>query len=289
LAFFNILAAGAYGIVMGVDRSRGFLGVTPLVSAYAHAHLAAVGWVAMMVVGLSYRLIPMMLPAAMPTGSAIALSAVLLECGLAIVIAALLSGSDWLVAGALVILGGLASFVTQIRRAVRHRMPRPPALPRRDWSTWQTHTALLWLLVSAVLGTALVVGVPADWTTPLTWIYGVAALVGFLAQIVVGMQGRLVPFYAWYRAFAAAGGTRSSRETFFCSGRPGCRCSRSVSQAKRGGLFQVAPRCCSRDWRPARRTSVTCCSKRRRHDEEVESRNGGSRGVAVSSHGVSAL
>jgi hypothetical protein len=29
--------------------------------------------------------------------------------------------------------------------------------------------------------------------------------VGFLAQIVTGMQGRLVPLYAWYRAFAAKG------------------------------------------------------------------------------------
>ena len=34
---------------------------------------------------------------------------------------------------------------------------------------------------------------------------GVAGLVGFLAQIVTGMQGRLVPLYAWYRAFAAKG------------------------------------------------------------------------------------
>ena len=30
-------------------------------------------------------------------------------------------------------------------------------------------------------------------------------LVGFLAQVVTGMQGRLVPFYAWYRAFAVKG------------------------------------------------------------------------------------
>lgn len=56
LAFFNIIAAALFGILMGLDRSRSFLGITPLVAAYAHAHLAAVGWVAMMVVGLSYRL-----------------------------------------------------------------------------------------------------------------------------------------------------------------------------------------------------------------------------------------
>jgi hypothetical protein len=38
------------------------------------------------------------------------------------------------------------------------------------------------------------------------WLYGVAGLVGFLAQMVVGMQGRLVPLYAWYRSRAAREG-----------------------------------------------------------------------------------
>jgi hypothetical protein len=90
-------------------------------------------------------------------------------------------------------------------------MPRPPKLPARDWSTWQTHTALLWLIVAAGLGVALSIGVPAGLRLTVMWVYGVAGLVGFLAQIVVGMQGRLVPLYAWYRAFAARNGTPPPR------------------------------------------------------------------------------
>ena len=34
--------------------------------------------------------------------------------------------------------------------------------------------------------------------------YGVFGLVGFLAQIVVGMEGRLLPIFAWYWAYANA-------------------------------------------------------------------------------------
>lgn len=116
--------------------------------------------------------------------------------------------NDWAaitrVGGGLVA-AGFASFAVQIRRTLQHRMPRPPALPRRDWSTWQTHLALLWLLVAIGLGLALSVGVRDQWRAGLSWVYGVAGLVGFLAQIVVGMQGRLVPLYAWYRAMAARG------------------------------------------------------------------------------------
>ena len=44
-------------------------------------------------------------------------------------------------------------------------------------------------------------GIPPDapWIIELGWIYGTAGLVGFLAQIVVGIQGRLLPLYGWYR------------------------------------------------------------------------------------------
>ena len=35
--------------------------------------------------------------------------------------------------------------------------------------------------------------------------YGVFGLVGFLAQIVVGMEGRLLPIFAWYWAYANTG------------------------------------------------------------------------------------
>jgi hypothetical protein len=205
LAFFNMLAAAVLGILIGFDRTRGVLGLSPLGMMLAHAHLAAVGWVVMMVVGLSYRLIPMILPAAMPTGASLALSAILLEGGLVVLVVALLRESSFVWCGALLIVAGLASFVTRIRLMVARRLPRPPALPRRDWSTWQTHAAFVWLLVTAALGLALSVGVPDEHRLTTMWIYGGAGLLGFLAQIVVGMQGRLVPLYAWYRAFASKG------------------------------------------------------------------------------------
>lgn len=205
LAFFNVLAAAGLGILLGLDRTRGFLGVAPLALMFGHIHLAVVGWATMMVVGLAYRLIPMMLPAAIPTGRALAVSAVLMESGLVVLIVTLLTAPGWVPVGAALITAGLASFVMQIRRTLAHRVPRPPALPRRDWSTWQTHVALVWLSIAAALGLVLSADLLAEHRLTLMWMYGVAGLVGFLAQIVVGMQGRLVPLYAWYRAGAAKG------------------------------------------------------------------------------------
>ena len=147
----------------------------------------------------------MILPAAMPVGSSMAASAILLETGVAVLAVALLTGSKWTTAGALLVVAGLSSFVARVRTIVRRRMPPPAALARPDWATWQTHVAFIWLFVAALLGVLLAMPLQTPWTTELGWLYGTLGLVGFLAQIVVGIQGRLLPMHGWYRAFEAGG------------------------------------------------------------------------------------
>jgi hypothetical protein len=206
LAFANIALAAVLGGAIGLDRAYGVFRWSVVSATFAHAHLAAVGWPMMMVVGLAYRLVPMFLPARMPTGRRLALSAALLQSGLSVTVVAQLTGSRLLPAGALLLVLGFTAFMSNIRAAVKHRLPRPPALPARDWSTWQTHVAIVWLCVAVGLGGALTMMPAGPWQIAAAWVYGVAGLVGFLAQVVVGIQGRLVPLYAYYRAMAARDG-----------------------------------------------------------------------------------
>lgn len=211
LAFANMTAAALLGVAVALDRAHGLYRFPLQTTVFAHVHLAAIGWPVMMVVGLAYRLVPMFLPAKMPSGVALVTSAICLELGLILVVASLLAGRVWLPLGALLILTGLAAFARKMRAAVTEKLPRPPALPSRDWSTWQTQVAIGWLLVAAALGAVLTVTTPGPGQIRIAWVYGVAGLVGFLAQIVVGIQGRLVPLYAYYRAMAALGGQPPAR------------------------------------------------------------------------------
>lgn len=196
LAFANVLVAGSVGVWLALARQSGTLTISPLAAALAHGHLAVIGWATMMIVGVSYRLIPMFLPAAMPAGAGLAASALLLEAGgVGLAGAFVLGGArlPW----TLLVIGGLASFVWQVRKMLGARRPRPVDLPRPDWSTWQTHVALLSLVVTTGLGLWLAV---QDSVPAVSWLYGVLGLVGFAAQMVVGIQGRLLPLHAWYRA-----------------------------------------------------------------------------------------
>ena len=207
LAFANLLGAGLFGILIGLDRSRGFLAVSPIDVTYAHAHVAALGWAAMMIMGLGYRLIPMLLPSAMPAGRALWLSAIFVEAGLGLLVVTALTRRPLMPAGSLLILAGLLSFAVQIARRARTRLPKPPSLPRRDWSLLQVRASFAWLLIAGVLGLWLAMADTA-FAPQLAWLYGTAGLLGFIGQIIAAMHGRLVPYYAWYRATVRRGGAR---------------------------------------------------------------------------------
>jgi hypothetical protein len=205
LAFANMLLASVFGMVIGLNRLYGWWPWSPMSAAFGHAHLAAVGWALMMVAGLSYRLVPMIVPAEMPAGRTLAISAVLMEVGVLWLAIALPAGSAWTPVAALVIVAGIASFIIRIRRTIARKRPAPPALPRPDWATWQTHTAFGWLLVATGTGLTLTLPIDPAWIGTLRWIYGTAGLAGFLAQIVLGIQGRLLPLYGWYRLMEQGG------------------------------------------------------------------------------------
>ena len=68
LAAANLSAAASAGILLGLDKVYHFLPGFVLANVFAHAHLAAVGWATMTVVGVGYRLLPMVIPAKAPSG-----------------------------------------------------------------------------------------------------------------------------------------------------------------------------------------------------------------------------
>lgn len=207
LAFANVTAAGVAGLLLAINRVTGLLPWSPVSLASAHAHLAVLGWAMMMIFGVAYRLIPMFVPAAMPTGARLAASAVLLEIGTLGVAGSLAVGrspAPWLVfVGA-----ALIAFFGVVRTIVRDKRPRPVDLPPRDWSTWHTHLAMAYLFVATLLGVCVAVASPSP---ALLWSYGAAGLLGFVVQMVVGIGGRLLPLYVWYRALERGEGAVPDR------------------------------------------------------------------------------
>lgn len=199
LAFCNLLAAGLFGVLIGLEKQ--LVHVLPgylLHSVYAHAHLATLGWATMMVMGLGYRLLPMILPAAMPPAAHTAASAILAQAGLVVLVVALPAGSTGGVrVGALLAVSGLAVFVAGVATMLRQRKPSPKDLPRPDYGTLHALQGLVYLALAAVVGLAMALAPPGAWKIAVAPAYGVIALLGFLAQMVLGVAARILPMFAW--------------------------------------------------------------------------------------------
>ena len=200
LAFVNVVGATTMGVLLGFDKVYHFLPGYVLANVVAHAHFAVIGWASMMVVGIGYRLLPMVLPAEMPRGRTLYASAILLEAGAIGLFITLMLRSRWVAVFAAVTVAGLVAFIAHAAAMLKRRRPRPPDLPAVDYAGRHAGLALGSLAVAAALGMVLALSEPSDLTMRMALAYGVFGLVGFLAQMVAGMQLRLLPLLAWYSA-----------------------------------------------------------------------------------------
>lgn len=202
LAFVNIVLAGLLGALIGIDKTTDVLPGYVLDHVAAHAHLAALGWATFMVMGAAYRLLPMFLPAAVPRGRALLAESLLTEVGLLALVAGLFYGARWVVLPALAYAAGVALFLRRVGWMLGNRRPSPKELVRPDLAFGHIAAAFSCLVLATGLGLWLAT-MPASESTPrLIMLYGILALIGFLAQMVVGISIRLLPLYAWMRQFA---------------------------------------------------------------------------------------
>lgn len=204
LAFLNFAAAATMGVLLAVHKVHPFLPGSLLGHVFAHAHLAAIGWVAMMVVGVAYRLLPMVLPAQMPSGWRLYASAALLEIGAAGLFASLFFQTRGTWVFALAIVAGFAVFLGHAAWMVRHPRPRPPAIRSPDPALLHAGAAFASLATACGLGIWLSLEGMSERSLPAAAAYGVFGLLGFLAQMVIAMEGRLLPLLAWFWAASNA-------------------------------------------------------------------------------------
>jgi len=204
LACVNFWIAASMGLLIATDKVAPFLPGFVLANVFAHAHLAALGWATMMVVGVGYRLLPMLLPSKMPSGWMVYLTAALLEIGALGLFATLLLRSAAAAAFGGLVVAGLAAFGSQIVWMLRHRVAKPLGTPNVDFALLHAAAAAVSLLAAVGIGLMLLARPSSPAMLRAAGAYGVFGLVGFLAQIVVGMETRLLPMATWYWAYAAS-------------------------------------------------------------------------------------
>jgi hypothetical protein len=206
-ACVNFWLAATMGVLVAIDKVWPFLPGYVLSNVFAHAHLAAIGWATMMVVGVGYRLLPMVLPSKMPSGASVYASAILLEAGVLGLFAALVMQTTWAVVFGAIVVAGLVVFLGHVMWMASHPVPKPARAPRFDFAIAHAGVAGSCLAGAAVIGLVLLATPESSASLRAAAAYGVLGLAGALAQMVVAMNTRLLPMAAWCWAYARSGYT----------------------------------------------------------------------------------
>jgi hypothetical protein len=195
LALTYLVSTLVLGIVLLHNLHTGFLGGSRASVLASHLHVAIVGWLLVMIVGVSHRLLPMFLLAHGADTSWTRRALGLLGAGvpvLALGLGLAQPGAAW--AGAVMLLAGLGCFYRQVFAFLRARVRK-----QLDVGMRFAATALAFLAASATLGP-----VTLAWggSSPrLGTVYVLAGLLGGIVLFVIGFFYKIVPMLAWTAHF----------------------------------------------------------------------------------------
>ena len=198
-ALFWISWTAAMGLYVAASKCWNFSPFDTVAQMHAHAHLGAVGFFLMMLVGVSYKLVPMFCLSDLQSPRRAAWSIALLNFGLLGLFLTILFSSPWKLAFAGVVIFALAIYGWEIFAIVRARQRRV-----LDWGLKYFLTATSLLIPLSLLALVLCwPGLPATiFTTQLENVYGFLALLGVLTFAILGMLYKIVPFLVWYSSYS---------------------------------------------------------------------------------------
>ena len=206
LAFLNLSLAGTWGVLLGLEKQG--IHVLPsmiLPDVFAHAHVAALGWATMIAVGSLPRLLPMFLPAAMPDESTGTRTAWALEIGVLLLFVGFVAWPPAAPIGTAVVLFTLAGLATTTLRLRDNSRPAPRGLRRPDFGVLHALQSVAYLIACLVLAIYLVIVPLSELQLRVMTVYDVLGLLGFLGQLVIGVQMRLLPTVAWIQGYVGSG------------------------------------------------------------------------------------
>jgi hypothetical protein len=195
LALAGFALTLVFGLALAVNRVWTFLPPATFPLVHAHFHLALLGWVLPMVMGVAARVYPMFLLAREPGGWPGRAQLAGFAFGVPAVVIGILASRWVLAAGALAVSAavlGHGLWVLDMVRTARR--------PRLDWGLRLVLAGTLFLIPTVLLGLGLALEVVSG--PRLGVAYAVLALGGWASLTIAGMMLKIIPFLVWYRAYS---------------------------------------------------------------------------------------
>lgn len=173
--------------------------LNPIAVMNAHAHLGAVGFFTMLIMGVSYKLVPMFTLGEVQSHRRATASVVLLSVGLAGLFFGILLQKPWKLAFVAVMLAAFVLFGWETIAILRARRRRT-----WDWGIIYFVTALAMLVPLSILAVVLCwPDLPVNqFTMQLESVYGFLGFIGFVSFAIIGMLFKIIPFLIWFGIYS---------------------------------------------------------------------------------------
>jgi len=201
-ALFYLFLTVVAGIMMAMNLYDPYFKTNHLEYLKLHAHLAFVGWVSMVIMGVSYKLIPMF---SLSHGFSLKPAKwvfAFINAGLLILTVEYHFPQRTLLlpTGAVLIAAGNLIFLYQVFLIMKSRV-------RKILDVGLTHTMISFgmMFIATGLGIFLVFEkfLEPGYLEKLVLIYGYIILFGYFSLIIVGQMYKIVPFLVWFHKFSA--------------------------------------------------------------------------------------
>ena len=194
LALFYLFVTLTYGFILALNLKGGFLGAATMGSLKAHAHLAMLGWVTLIIVGVLYQLLPMFYLTRPLKGGLAWLIFILLNLGVLGLFVSLPFAPRGVAPFAIITSIGAYLFIYQTVGMMRGR-----ARPGVDLTLGHIIASLIYFALVVTLGLAF--GLGLNPRPSLYFAYGYVAILGWPSMMIMGHLYKILPFLIWYNRY----------------------------------------------------------------------------------------
>lgn len=198
-AIFHLVVTAIAGLLLAINLAHPYIKLDHLQYLNLHVHIAFIGWVSMVVMGVTYKLIPMFTLShgfSLTNGK---WAFWLINIGL-LGISTVMHYKDttiffYIFSGMITV--GIIFFLLQVHIIFKKRIRK-----KFDTGIQFSFTAYLMLGITTVLGTFMAFGNTGS-IINLTLVYGYLIVFGYLSMLIVGQMYKIVPFLVWYHKYSS--------------------------------------------------------------------------------------
>lgn len=198
-ALLWLSATVAAGLFVTASKFWTIFAFQSLAAMHAHAHLGVVGVFVLMIVTVSYKLVPMFTLSELQSERRAWASVALINIGLVGIFITVLFQEPFKPLFALVTISGFILYGWEMIAILRARNRRV-----LDWGMKYFLTAIGLLLPLSILALALTwSGLPVNAVTmQLESVYGLLGMIGLVGLAILGMLYKIVPFLVWFHSYS---------------------------------------------------------------------------------------